>query len=100
MRCRIEPSSVAPRDNDPTNIIKPIQRTTDRTPGIDDHNRTPGTRSFHGIKNTHTHGASTSNETFEVANISLHIEPGIGKTSTYNMSTVNGYHRNHRSKVC
>ncbi|OAL63779.1 hypothetical protein A7C99_6181 [Trichophyton rubrum] len=59
---------------------------------------TPGTRSFREIKNTYTHGASTSNQTFEDVNISLHIDPGFGKTSTYNRSTVNKYHHSHRSK--
>ncbi|EGD98971.1 hypothetical protein TESG_06334 [Trichophyton tonsurans CBS 112818] len=47
----------------------------------------PGIRSFHEIKNTHTHGVSTSNQTFKDVNISLHIDPGIGKTSTYNRSS-------------
>lgn len=99
MRCRIEPLSVASRNNRSANIIKPIHRPTDRIPGIDGHDRIPEIRSFHEIKNTHTHGVSTSNQTFKDVNISLHIDPGIGKTSTYNRSSVNEYHYSHTSKV-
>ncbi|KDB20864.1 hypothetical protein H109_07189 [Trichophyton interdigitale MR816] len=84
------PSKFTPAD---TNM-----RPTDRIPGIDGHDRIPEIRSFHEIKNTHTHGVSTSNQTFKDVNISLHIDPGIGKTSTYNRSSVNEYHYSHTSK--
>ncbi|EFE30150.1 uncharacterized protein ARB_02939 [Trichophyton benhamiae CBS 112371] len=73
-------------------------RPTDRIPGIDDYNRTPEIRSFYENTNTYTHEASTSNQNFVDVNISLHINPGFRKTSTYNRSPVDKYYRSHRSK--